>query len=221
MIKVLLTDDHNLFREGLARILRDAPGIDLIASAASGEEALKLAKQHQPDLVLMDINMPGIGGLEATRKLRQKLPEVKVLMLTISEEDQDLFTAVRYGARGYILKNSSSRDLLEAIRRVHNGEAVITPRMAVKLLDAFAEIQALPPSTIGETLQVEELTERETDVLRLVAQGLSNKEIGDKLSISPNTVRAHLRNILEKLQLTSRVEAATWALRHGLTTDKS
>jgi DNA-binding NarL/FixJ family response regulator len=193
--------------------------MELVATAASGEEALKLAALHLPNLVLMDINMPGIGGLEATHRLRQKHPEIKVLILTISEEDQDLFTAVRLGARGYILKNSSSRDLLDAIRRVHDGEAVITPSMAVKLLDAFAETHTLTPAKADETFQVEELTKRETEVLALVAQGLNNKDIGDKLSISPNTVKAHLRNILEKLQLTSRVEAATWALRHGLSPD--
>ena len=216
MIKVLLTDDHNLFREGLARILRDAPGIELVACAASGEEALQLADQYQPEVALMDINMPGIGGLEAARRLRQKYPETKVLMLTISEEDQDLFTAVRFGARGYILKNTSSRDLLDAVRRVHEGEAVITPSMAVKLLEAFAATPAPSQTKEMENPQVEELTERETEVLRLIARGLNNKEIGDQLWISPNTVKAHLRNILEKLQLTSRVEAATWAIRHGL-----
>ena len=216
MIKVLLTDDHNLFREGLARILREAPGIELVACAASGEEALQLAAQHRPDLALMDINMPGIGGLEAARRLRQQNPTINVLMLTISEEDQDLFSAVRFGARGYILKNSSSRELLEAIRRVNEGEAVITPSMAVKLLDAFAAGMQNPLPQPEDTLQIEELSEREAEVLGLIARGLSNKEIGEQLSISPNTVKAHLRNILEKLQLSSRVEAATWALRHGL-----
>lgn len=217
MIKVLLTDDHNLFREGLARILRDAPGIELVACASSGEEALQLTDQHLPDLVLMDINMPGMGGLEATRRLRLKHPQTRVLMLTISEEDQDLFRAVRFGARGYILKNTSSRDLFEAIRRVQEGEAAITPSMAVKLLDAFAASPT--PSLTQETdkSQIEALTGRETEVLQLIARGLNNKEIGELLSISPNTVKAHLRNILEKLQLTSRIEAATWAIRHGLT----
>ena len=113
MIKVLLTDDHHLFREGLSRILQDAPGMELIATAASGEEAQKLAAAHQPDIILMDVNMPGIGGIEATRQLHDTYPEIKVLMLTVSEEDQDLFTAIRAGAKGYILKNSSSQELLE------------------------------------------------------------------------------------------------------------
>lgn len=220
MIKVILTDDHNLFREGLSRILQEAPGIELVATASSGEEAIQLTKKHTPNLVLMDINMPGIGGLEATRHIRQKHPDIQVLMLTISEEDQDLLTAVRFGARGYILKNSSSRELLDAIRRVQNGEAVITPSMAVKLLDAFA---AAPTTTLpdpGDNDQIEELTDRETEVLRWIAQGLNNQAIGAKLSISPNTVKAHLRNILDKLHLGSRVEAATWALRHGLTPEE-
>ncbi len=137
-------------------------------------------------------------------------------MLTISEEDQDLFTAVRYGARGYILKNASSRELLDAVRRVQAGEAVINPRMAVKLLDAFKASPTPVLLKTDEIAEIEELTERESEVLRLIAQGLNNKAIGEQLSISPNTVKAHLRNILEKLQLNSRVEAATWAIRHGL-----
>lgn len=220
MIKVLLTDDHNLFREGLARILKEAPGIELVGVAASGEEALQLADRHRPDLVLMDINMPGMGGLEATHRLRLKYPETQVLMLTISEEDEDLFRAVRFGARGYLLKNSSSRELLEAIRRVQAGEAVITPSMAAKLLDAFAAAPPQPAPKTDENITVKELTERETQVLQLIAQGLNNKEIGNQLWISPNTVKAHLRNILEKLQLSSRVEAATWAIRHGLASEE-
>jgi two-component system NarL family response regulator len=217
MIKVLLTDDHHLFREGLARILRDAPGIKLVATANSGEEAQKLAAQYQPDIILMDINMPGIGGIEATRQLHQMSPEIKVLMLTVSEEDQDLFTAVRAGARGYILKNTSSRELLESIHLVHNGEAVINPSMAVKLLDEFASLSSSAPRRKREpTPQSESLTDREREVLKHVARGLSNKEIGDHLSISPHTVKAHLRSILDKLHLRGRVDAAAWAVRHGM-----
>ena len=219
MIKVLLTDDHNLFREGLARILREAPGIELVAIAASGEEALALIGPHNPDLVLMDINMPGMGGLEAARQIRQQYPQIKVLMLTISEEDLDLFTAVRFGARGYILKNASSRELLEAIRQVHVGEAAISPRMAIKLLEAFAVAPVASPSKEENLVPNQELTQREIEILQLIARGLNNKAIGEQLSISPNTVKAHSRNILEKLQLNSRVEAATWAIRHGYASD--
>lgn len=220
MIKVLLSDDHHLFREGLSRILRDAPGIDLVATAASGEEAQKLAAQYQPSIILMDVNMPGIGGIEATRQLHDTHPEIKVLMLTVSEEDQDLFTAIRAGARGYILKNASSQELLDAIRRVDAGEAVINPSMAVKLLDEFALLSAIAPRKKTEpTPEADSLTQREQEVLKYVARGLSNKEIGDQLSISPHTVKAHLRSILDKLHLRGRVDAAAWAVRHGMMQD--
>jgi two-component system NarL family response regulator len=220
MIDIILTDDHNLFREGLSRIIEEAPGIALVATASSGEEALQLVAKHRPDLVLMDINMPGMGGLEATRILRQRYPKIQVLMLTISEEDQDLLTAVRFGARGYILKNSSSRELLDGIHRVNAGEAVITPSMAVKLLEAFAATPPQKLTELGTDEPAEKLTEREAEVLSLIAQGLNNQAIGEQLSISPNTVKAHLRNILDKLELGNRVEAATWALRHGLAGEK-
>ena len=216
MIKVLLTDDHHLFREGLSRILRDAPGIDLVGCATTGEEAIELVEQRKPDVILMDINMPGMGGLEAARRIRINHPDIHILMLTISEQEEDLFKAVRLGARGYILKNSSSQELLEAIRQVYQGEAPITPAMAVKLLDEFASLSATVPQETFDRQNVEALTQREEEVLRLVARGLSNKEIGEALSISPLTVKAHLSSILEKLHLRGRVEAAAWAVRHGL-----
>ncbi len=220
MIKILLTDDHNLFREGLSRILKDAPGFDLAATAGSGEEAQKLAAIHQPDIILMDVNMPGIGGIVATRQLHDTHPQIKIIMLTVSEEDQDLFSAIRAGARGYILKNSSSQELLDAIRRVHAGEAVINPSMAAKLLDEFSLLSESAPNLKSEpTPESESLTERERGVLKCVARGLSNKEIGDQLSISPHTVKAHLRSILDKLHLRGRVDAAAWAVRHGILRD--
>ena len=216
MIKVLLTDDHHLFREGLTRILQEAPEIELVATADNGEETLKMAAKYQPDIILMDINMPGIGGIEATRQLRNMHPNIKVIMLTVSEEDQDLFTAIRAGARGYILKNSSSRELFEAIRRIYNGEAVITPSMAIKLLNEFAQFPPVQQSKTGSNMKNESLTDREQEVLKYVASGLSNKEIGEQLSISPHTAKAHLRSILDKLQLKGRVEAAAWAVQHGM-----
>jgi two-component system NarL family response regulator len=221
MIKVILTDDHHLFREGLSRILTDSPGIDLIAVAASGEETQKLVSKQVPDIILMDVNMPGMGGIEATRQLHDTHPEIKILILTVSEEDEDLFKAIRAGAKGYILKNSSSRDLIEAIHRVNAGEAVINPSMAVKLLDEFAVLSATGQHHKPKaTPEQESLTEREKQVLKCVAQGLSNKEIGEKLSISPHTAKAHLRSILEKLHLRGRVEAAAWAVRHGMLREK-
>ncbi len=213
MIKILIADDHHLFREGLARILSDAAGMRVIASVKSGEEALIKAAELTPDVILMDIHMPGIGGLEAARQIRISQPDASILMLTVSEQESDLFTAVRLGARGYLLKNTSGGDLLDAIRRVHAGEAIIAPVMAVKLLDEFASLSTMPKK---QNLRQGNLSPREREVLALVAQGLRNKEIGDNLSISPHTVKAHLRSILDKLHLRTRAEAAAWAATHGM-----
>jgi DNA-binding NarL/FixJ family response regulator len=216
MIQVLLTDDHHLFREGLARILKDAPNIELVGCATSGEEAIELMKIQNPDVVMMDINMPGMGGLEAARRIHISHPDTRILMLTISEQEDDLFTAVRIGARGYILKNSTSKELLDGIRQVYEGEAPITPTMAAKLMNEFATLSTTTLQTSQDDQVSDTLTQREDEVLRLVARGLSNKEIGSELSISPLTVKAHLSSILEKLHLRGRVEAAAWAIRHGL-----
>ncbi|MCJ7702051.1 MAG: response regulator transcription factor [Anaerolineales bacterium] len=216
MIKVLLADDHHLFREGLSRLLQDAPGIEWVGCATNGEEAVELTARHNPEVVLMDVNMPGMGGLEACRQIRTSHPQAAILMLTISEQSEDLFEAIRLGARGYLLKNASTQELLEAIRQVNAGEAPITPAMAVKLMDEFAVLSSGGPSQPELDARTENLTDRELDVLRLVAQGLSNKEIGAALSISPLTVKSHLRSILDKLHLRGRVEAAAWAIRHGL-----
>ena len=216
MIQVLLTDDHHLFREGLARILRDAPGIELVGCATTGEEAIELLEECSPDVVLMDINMPGMGGLEAARRIRISHPDTHILMLTISEQEDDLFTAIRIGARGYILKNSSSKELLNAICQVNEGDAPITPAMALKLMNEFASLSAMTPLKPSNHQIPDKLTQREEEVLHLVARGMSNKEIGVALSISPLTVKAHLSSILEKLHLRGRVEAAAWAIRHGL-----
>jgi DNA-binding NarL/FixJ family response regulator len=215
MIKVLIADDHHLFRDGITRLLQDAPGIELAGSATNGEQAVELARQKRPDVILMDVNMPGMGGLEATRRIHAAQPDTQILMLTISEQSEDLFEAIRLGARGYLLKNVSTQELLAAIRQVSSGEAPIAPRMAGKLVDAFATMpMERPAEHLAEKIEI--LTEREVDVLRLVARGLSNKEIGSLLSISPLTVKSHLRSILDKLSLRGRVEAAAWAIRHGL-----
>ncbi len=197
-------------------MLADAPGIEMVGSVSNGEEVVEQALRLKPDLILMDVNMPGMGGLEATRHLQVKLPQTRILMLTISEQEADLFAAVRAGARGYLLKNTTSRELIEALRRVHAGEAVVTPAMAAKLLDEFAVLAAAAPASQGRDQAAEVLTEREREVLRLVARGLSNKEIGTQLSISPHTVKAHLRSVLDKLNLRGRAEAAAWAVRHGV-----
>jgi DNA-binding NarL/FixJ family response regulator len=212
MIKVLLVDDHHLFREGVARILQDAPGIEFVGVATNGVESIELTHTHHPEVILMDVNMPVMSGIEATRQIHASYPEIGILMLTISEGGEDLFEAIRAGARGYLLKNSSTQALLEAIRQVHSGESPITPAMAAKLLDEFTGLPARP----DQVMVVETLTDREQQVLRLVARGMSNKEIGVELTISPLTVKAHLSSILEKLDLRGRVEAAAWAIRHGL-----
>lgn len=215
MIKVLIADDHHLFRDGITRLLQDAPGIEMVGSASNGEQVVELARLKRPDVILMDVNMPGMGGLEATRRIRAAQPEIQILMLTISEQSEDLFQAIRLGARGYLLKNASTQELVEAIRQVFAGEAPITPRMAGKLVEAFATMSMGRPAGQSEE-KIELITERELEVLRLVARGMSNKEIGTSLSISPLTVKSHLRSILDKLGLRGRVEAAAWAIRHGL-----
>lgn len=219
MINVLLTDDHHLFREGIARILKDAPGINLVASAQDGGEAIALCGEHLPDVILMDVHMPGVDGIEATRQIQELFPATKILMLTVSENDEDLFAALRGGARGYLLKDTTSHELIESIRRVHAGEAIINPQMTAKLLTEFSALSQNLPAGKSAQMQQEDaksLTTRERDVLRLVARGLSNKEIGEELAISPHTVKTHLSHVLEKLELNGRVEAAAWAIRHGL-----
>lgn len=213
MIRILIADDHRLFREGLARILNDTPGMSVVASATNGEEAVARATETRPDVILMDVNMPRLDGVEATRQLRGVHPQARVLMLTVAEDEDRLFAAIRAGARGYLLKSLGSDELVDAIRRVDEGEAVIAPSMAVKLFNEFATLSA---GVKGAPTVEADLSERERDVLNLITQGLTNKEIGAALAVSPHTVKAHLRSILDKLHLRSRAEAAAWAARHNL-----
>lgn len=212
MIRVIVADDHHLFRDGLARILNGYPDIEVVASVGSGEEAITAVARHQPDVILLDVNMPGIGGVGATRQIREADPDAQILMLTVSERESDLFAAIRSGARGYLLKDATSDQLGDAVRRVHAGEAIVAPLMAAKLFDKFSEMPEAPK----RSPKLDELTEREREILHLLTQGLSNKEIGLQLALSPHTVKVHLHRILEKLDLRSRVEAAAWAVRHGL-----
>ncbi len=214
MIRVLIADDHQLFREGLTRVLNEAPEITVVASASNGEEAVARAAETRPNVILMDLNMPVLDGVEAVRRLHVTQPQSHVLMLTVSEQEQHLFAAIRAGARGYLLKSMASDDLIEAIRRASLGEAIVAPVMAAKLLAEFA---ALSSATEWRESGGENLSPREREVLRLIAQGLSNKEIGSALSLSPHTVKAHLRSILDKLQLRNRAEVAAWAARQSLT----
>jgi two-component system nitrate/nitrite response regulator NarL len=209
-IRLLIVDNHTLFRQGLVSLLQSEPGFQVIGEAGSGEEALDLARQLQPDVVLMDVKMPGIGGVEATRRLLELMPPARVLMLTVSEEEESLFAAIHAGARGYILKNANADELLEGIRRVHAGEAMISPAMTFRLMQVLRSGGA--PASASEL----PLTPREQDVFHLLVRGASNREIAESLTISENTVKTHVRNILDKLELDNRVEVAAFARRFNL-----
>jgi two-component system nitrate/nitrite response regulator NarL len=213
-IRLLLADDHTLFRKGLASLLEKEPGFEVIGEAQDGAEAIRKAQADKPDLVLMDIHMPGVNGLEATRQITNALPATRVVMLTISEEDKDLFEAIKCGAHGYLSKKVEPEKLRELIEGVFRGEAPLSGATAAKILKEFAA-QA---SKDSETTAVSDLTPREKEVLQLLAAGLTNKEIGIRLDIAENTVKNHLKNILAKLHLQNRVQAATLAIQKGMLT---
>jgi DNA-binding NarL/FixJ family response regulator len=206
-MRVVLADDHPLFRDGVASLLV-AWGHEVVGMAGNGEEAITLVERLAPDLVLMDVSMPGLGGLEATRRLAVSRPETAIVMLTASEDEDDLFAAMKSGARGYLLKNLEAEQLRTMMEAVARGDAAISPATAARIIAEFARPAAIPPP--------DQLTERETAVLRLVVAGRRNKEIGAELGISENTVKFHLRNILEKLHAESRTEVAARAVREGL-----
>lgn len=213
-LSVLIVDDHRLFRQGLAGLLRTRPDlVQIVGEAATGKEAISLATQLQPDLILMDISMPGCSGIAATKTILQHRPETSVVMLTSSDEDEHLQESVRIGAAGYLLKDLDAGELFELIAGVARGEAAMTRTMAAKLLKGLANGQG---SNRREVDFLTELTDRELEVLRLVARGVSNPEIADKLFITVNTVKTHIRNILEKLQVDNRTQAATYAVQQGL-----
>jgi len=208
-MRILLADDHPLFRDGVASLL-EAWGHEVVGQAADGAQAVDLAARLHPDLVLMDVRMPGVSGLTATQRIKDADPSVGIVMLTVSEDEDDLFVAIKAGAQGYLLKNLESRQLRSMIEGVGRGEAAITPATAARILDEFARAQR-PTGA-----EAEHLTERELDVLRLVVDGLRNKEIAAQLAISENTVKFHLKNIVEKLHVQSRTELAARAVREGL-----
>jgi DNA-binding NarL/FixJ family response regulator len=206
-ISLLIVDDHTLFRQGLVSLLLGEPGFRVVGEAADGEEALQLAAEVHPDVVLMDVKMPGMDGVETTRRLLETMPQVHVLMLTVSEEDESLLAAIQAGARGYILKNADADDLLKAIRNVHAGAAAISPAMAARLFQTL-RAGALPSASLASPL-----TEREQAVARLLAQGASNRQIAEALVITENTVKTHVRNVLRKLELRSRGQVTGYARR--------
>jgi DNA-binding NarL/FixJ family response regulator len=211
-IRVAVVDDQELFRRGLTMLLGVEEDIEVVGEAGDGVAATELAATAVPDVVLMDVRMPKRSGIEACLSIKDVAPSAKIIMLTVSDEEADLYDAVKNGASGYLLKDSSIDEVAQAIRVVAEGQSLISPSMAVKLLDEFKQM------TRSERQQVPtpRLTDRELEVLKLVAQGLNNREIAKRLFISENTVKNHVRNILEKLQLHSRMEAVMYAVREKL-----
>ena len=212
-IRILLVDDHILFRKGLAGILAEEPSFQVVGEAASGGEAIEKAKELMPDIILMDISMPEMDGLEATRRIKTELPAARIVILTVSDEDQNLFEAVKWGAQGYLLKNVEPRALFNTLQAVARGEAVIPRAMAAKVLGEFVRLARQPTQTPRSGAN---LSPREKEVLGLLTQGKTNKEIAAAMAVAENTVKSYLKNILEKLHLENRVQAATFALREDL-----
>jgi two-component system nitrate/nitrite response regulator NarL len=211
-IRVLLVDDHLLFRKGLARLLDAQLDFEVVGEAADGLEAIEQTRLLRPDLVLMDIRMPNCNGLEATRQIKAHMPDVRVVMLTVSDDEQDLATAVRYGADGYLLKDLLPETLFQQLRGLMAGEAPIARGMTGKLLRQLAQ-QGQPAV---QPVAIDVLSARECEVLALIVQGYSNQEIGEDLGIARNTVKNHLRSILAKLGVRNRAQAAAYAVSHGL-----
>ena len=213
-LRVLIVDDHALFRRGLQMVLAQEPDVEVVGEASDGSEAVEKAKTLKPDIVLMDVRMPRRSGIEAAGDIRDALPGAKILMLTISDEEADLYESIKAGASGYLLKEISIEEVADAIRSVWAGQSRISPSMASKLLSEFAAISQRAGDR--RELAAAKLTDREMQVLRLVAQGLNNKDIAEQLFISENTVKNHIRNILDKLHLHSRMEAVVYAVREKL-----
>ncbi|WP_106397613.1 response regulator [Actinocorallia populi] len=214
-IRVLIVDDHALFRRGLEMVLSGEPGIEVIGEGGDGLEAVQKARDLTPDVILMDIRMPRRGGIEACAAIKEAVPSAKIVMLTISDEEEDLFEALKAGATGYLLKEIAIDEVPHAVRAVHGGQSLISPSMASKLISEFTAL-AKRSEERQQQVPAPRLTDREMEVLRLVARGLGNREIARELFISENTVKNHIRNILEKLQLHSRMEAVVYAVREKL-----
>ena len=216
--RIMIADDHALFRDGLASLVNAQPDMEIVGRAEDGLEIFSLARELKPDLIIMDVNMPISNGLEATRLIHQELPKIAILILTVHEEEEKLFEAVKAGAIGYMLKNSDSEMFLEGVRSALSGEAVLPPTLALLLLEEFANLASRPKLTANEdTLPL--LTAREREVLEEIVDGATNMEISQKLSISIYTTKSHVRNILSKLQVASRKQAVQVALKEGLLGD--
>jgi DNA-binding NarL/FixJ family response regulator len=210
-MKILLCDDQAVIRDGLEMLLTLEKDFQVIGSAQDGFEAVELAGKKSPDLVLMDLKMPGMNGIEATREIRKKYPNIKILVLTTYDDDEWVFDAIRAGASGYLLKDTSRQKIIEAIRGTMEGKAFVDPAVAGKLMNQVASNQTQPESILKD-----KLTERELDVLRLLAKGMTNTDIAGTLHLSEGTVRNHVSAILEKLGVSDRTQAAVIAIQHGL-----
>lgn len=210
LIRILITDDHIVVREGLRTLISTEPGLEVIGEAADGVQAVQLACELEPDVILMDMVMPKMSGLEAIKKIKEECPDARILVLTSFSDDETVFPAIKAGALGYLLKNTSPDRLLNAIREVHQGRPSMSSDIANKLMSELQRRSDLPPTK-------DPLTKREMDVLKLIAQGMTNQEIADQLVISEGTARTHVSNILSKLHLANRTQAALFALREGYT----
>ena len=215
-IRALIVDDHALFRRGLEMVLAAEDDIELVGEASDGAEAVEKAAESLPDVVLMDIRMPKSSGIEACRAMKEAAPSSKIVMLTISDEEEDLFEAIRAGASGYLLKDIPLDEVADVVRAVHGGQSLINPSMAGKLLTEFATLAKRDDEERAQQVPAPKLTDREMQVLKLVARGMNNRDIAKELFISENTVKNHVRNILEKLQIHSRMEAVMIAVREKL-----
>jgi two-component system, NarL family, response regulator LiaR len=213
-IRILIADDHAFVREGTRRILEQEPDLEVVAEAGDGEEAVKLACDLKPDVALVDVAMPKLDGIEATRRIKAQCPAVAVLVLSAYDDDQFIFGLLEAGAAGYLLKSVRGQEIVDAIRAVHAGESVLHPSVARKVLNRFAGVSGKP----RERKSVDLLTEREMEVLKMVTKGLSNKDIAEGLCLSVRTVQGHLANIFNKLRVSSRTEAVVHALKEGWVT---
>lgn len=214
-IKVLVVDDHTLFRRGITVVLANQKNLEVVGEASNGLEAIEKAEEFVPDVIVMDLNMPHCSGLEATQALQTKMPQINILVLTVSDNESDLFAAMKFGAKGYLLKNTEPDELVHAIFHISQGGVIVSPIMATKLLTEFRKPEARVEEKSAQKAEAT-LSPREGEVLQLVAQGATNKQIADSLFISENTVKTHLRNIMEKLHLANRSQATAYAVKRGL-----
>ncbi len=212
-IRLLLADDHAVVRTGTRQLLERQPDFDIVGEASDGEEAIRLAHELRPDVVLMDVRMPKLSGVEATRRIKEELPDIRVLVLTAHDEDAYVFGLLQAGANGYLLKTAEFEELVKAIHTVVSGQSALAPEVAGKVVAQFTSGKSLPDVLTDNKEDYDGLTERELSILTLVGQGLSNKQIGSELSISDRTVQAHLSNIFSKLGVSSRTEAVMYAVR--------